>query len=731
MDTVILKDNWTLNHLGSTGPLSKDQVESITKGEPAEVVLHTYSIDKMPCMVHTILEKENIIQTPWKPGGAETCRWVAESDWLYRIEFDTLCTDSDRVRLCCAGVDTVAYLYLNGVEIGHHTSMYSPFELEITNSISDRKNVLLIHVRSVFKKTGNTFTPLKFVDDDKTKPILRSRHNYGAYLGPNPLFSRVGLYGNVEIRYINEGSLENSSCRAFLDDTLESGKIIAPYKGKCGQPGKLVCQLFDPHGNSILKKVVSLTGEFENTLTWEVKAPELWWPRGYGAQPLYLLCIELRQGDRVIDSQRKELGFRYIEMTSPMHFSVNHVPVRLWGANWVTPHWVTAVWDQKRAESLFDLAENAHMNTLRVWGEVEPPHDQFYSLADRRGFLVWHDFTDLCLETTESYAQLSKAGAEQLIRRTQHHPCIFLWCGDNELPMWHAFARKTDSYPGLSIIEEFAQTVDKLDPERFYLPSSPYFGYDPNDPQNYDTHGYTNTNFIHGYDYLVFASEDTRISAPAVQSLTRFMNKEDIYPADYTPLRTPKNRLPWPVTWQSYTSTQSERKTGPVEEFYDATDPESLVYQIGMAAGQYYRDTIERQRRGRPATDLSCQRRCGGYLIWKLNDSWPQIYSAKVDYFLEPYIDYYSIRRSYSPVLVSFDIDSSIYVWVVNDTPNDINGQLTVQAYHMVTGSVTASLSVPVSVSAGNSVVAQELTSFGTLDRYHVSECFINRRKWF
>jgi hypothetical protein len=169
-----------------------------------------------------------------------------------------------------------------------------------------------------------------------------------------------------------------------------------------------------------------------------------------------------------------------------------------------------------------------------------------------------------------------------------------------------------------------------------------------------------------------------------------------------------------------YTTSISERKVGPVEQFYDATNAESLVYQIGMAAGVYYSDTIERQRRGRPADDGSGVRRCGGYIAWKLNDSWPEVYSAKIDYFLEPYIAYYLIRRAYTPILVSFDVDTYINVWVVNDTRDPVEGVLTVKDWHIEENRSSRSLTRALRVEPGCSEPIVDLTEFRTIERRHV-----------
>jgi hypothetical protein len=159
-----------------------------------------------------------------------------------------------------------------------------------------------------------------------------------------------------------------------------------------------------------------------------------------------------------------------------------------------------------------------------------------------------------------------------------------------------------------------------------------------------------------------------------------------------------------------------------VEQFYDATDAASLVYRLGMAEALYYQDTIERQRRGRDATDPSGRRRCGGYLVWKFNDSWPQIYSGKVDYFLEPYHAYYAVRRAYAPILLSFDKGTYIYLWAVNDTPKSVSGTVKIQLLHLGRNEVRKEIVRDVAVPPGQSKVLVRLdeVGIGTFRKEHV-----------
>jgi hypothetical protein len=659
---------------------------------------------------------------------------VAESDWLYACSFaldGAPAPDGDptgQYFLSLSGLDTIVDVYLNGARIAQHSNVFVPLRLDVSGALQ-AQNILLLHFRSVFDLSGASPVPIRFVDGDPTRPVRRQQNNYNTYLGPNPYYSRVGIYGEVTLEAVGSAEMSSVVVDAALSDDLTTGRVTVEVEGIAHVSElELDVELVDEDGTVLERAgtaVADCQGGYRAEALLLLERPQLWWPRGYGDQPLYKVQVTLLAEGEVAQREAREIGFRRITMPEMLHFEVNGCPVRLWGANWVSPDWVSSVWNQAKVERLFDIAENAHFNALRVWGVVEAPDDRFYELADRRGILLWQDFTALPLQPDEVSRAACRQEAAATIRRLKHHPSVLMWCGGNEAAMWHEseFGGPGGDWPGRIVAEQdVAKVCRKLDPARFYLPNSPYLGIDANDPKQGDTHGYTNIWYVPGYDDLVFASEDTRIAAPPLRSLDRFFAPEDLWPEGYTSTYRHGDRYPWPESWMRYTTSQSWKKTGPVEQFYDATSPAELVYRLGMAEALYYQATVERQRRGRPAEGDPARRTCGGYLAWKFNDSWPQIYSGKVDYFCEPYIPYYALRRAYAPLLLSFEVGTYAWLWAVNDGPETVEGQVTVWLLHLHENAVVKEIVCPVRVEPDRSTVVVRLdeVGIGTFHRDHV-----------
>jgi len=140
---------------------------------------------------------------------------------------------------------------------------------------------------------------------------------------------------------------------------------------------------------------------------------------------------------------------------------------------------------------------------------------------------------------------------------------------------------------------------------------------------------------------------------------------------------------------------------------------------LGIAHGEYLQERIERQRRGVPDGAPDGRRRCWGNMVWRLNDSWPTIYWSVVDYYLEPKIAYYYVRRAYAPVLLSFERTADdLSVWVINDSDEPVRGRLTVRRLTF-DGETRAEVAAEVQVGPGESRRAVSTVGLGPVSLRH------------
>lgn len=178
-------------------------------------------------------------------------------------------------------------------------------------------------------------------------------------------------------------------------------------------------------------------------------------------------------------------------------FYRNGKPIFVKGANWIPVHSFPVLDSANRARYrlLLISAKEAHFNMIRVWGGGIYEPDYFYHLCDSLGIMVWQDFNFSCALYPSDSAFLNnvKAEAEEQVRRIAQHPCVVLWCGNNEVKNgwedwgWQQQYQWTpeqiatlqhgiDTLFGINGI--LANAVKQYDPlNRAYITSSPLFGW--------------------------------------------------------------------------------------------------------------------------------------------------------------------------------------------------------------------------------------------------------------
>lgn len=400
-------------------------------------------------------------------------------------------------------------------------------------------------------------------------------------------------------------------------------------------------------------------------------------------------------------------------MEVPFAYHINGKKVRLFGGSLDPLQGYTHCYQPDREQRLFEMVENANMNTLRIWGEGIPLPDEFYDECDKRGILIWQEFFlgHGAYPDSEKIRDFCKKEAEYLVRRLRHHPSLLLWCGGNETLMGAEF-QGSNPYGKEIFLEDFPEIVERLDKSRYYHPNSPYGGEWANDPREGDLHTYDCVWEYPYKSYPNFISEHIRTAPPVRHSLEK-MIRGSIWPEGFTGQVLAEGKNIMPDTWveRSHISAQGQRKTGDYWEFYDAKNADDLLYRLGAAYGKEIRRYGEQVRIGSKNPEVF-SKRSKGYFACKLVDTWPKIYCASIDFFQEGYIPYYSLKRVFSPVLLCFQKEESIRLWGVNDSSKDIWGTVQYGILNIVSGRIQKVKEKKVFVAQGDAVIVDDLADF-------------------
>lgn len=740
------------------GPLSEHEISSYAEA-PASAGLSA----QLPAQAADVLLAHGKIEDPRQLNGARDCLWIAERDWVYRIEFPQP-EDSDAVRLVCKGLDTVADLYLNGELIAQNRDMYLALEKCLSLKA---ENVLIIHFHSPHRYIAGLNLPEDWKGKVHPNRMLRKPHeDFNSFNGAFPYFTPVGIYDKVLLEVIDTARLADVDISADVDVDGHLGKVGVSVRGvpaaETAQADlELRVRLLDPTGAVVAEQITCPYREVTCpqadaasgavlAAQLEVSEPELWWPLGYGDQPLYTVEMELLAGGRVVDRAEREIGFRHLQMNADFNLRVNGRQVKLFGANFAPMEQFTHVWPAERVNRMMDLVENANCTTLRIWGPGAPYGDDFYTACDRRGILIWSELyhTWGMFPEGEAFYELCRREAIQHVRSLKHHASIFMWCGANEVHMGSELMQ-----PGQRLISQelyhkiYPAVCKELDPGRYYHIDSPHGGSFANDPDFGDSHGYTHFWFVRGADYPVILTENARWSPPLRKTLERYIGDRDAFWPEGFESRIRHTRLPQvgpgsltaglnndgkvgqrdfsndkllPPSWKKLGKDGgiTNRRAGPIGDFYDTGDtPDGLIYRIGSAHGTFVRREIEKFRRGRPASEAHLPRRVQGHYWWRFNGTWPLIETELVDYLLEPKIAYYHFRRAQAPLLLSFEFDNRGWLWGTNDSGQPFNGTVCLEFLPMGGGKPAHRFERACTLLPGESNILMNLDDAGMFRR--------------
>ncbi len=729
--THVLSDNWHIKQLD----MDRTEIITLTR-EAAARDASWLAAPVFPAQVHEVLLAHGRIPDPHIGKNAAECAWVGENDWAYASTFSTPAewASGGPAFLRFGGLDTLAEAYLNGTLIGRFDDMFRQYAVDVREQLkpSGQRNILVI----VFS------APLRFVRDIQQPPehagkiprhyyLRKGAGDWGSYLGARPHFVKVGIYRDVVLDLPDpDGWLEDVCVRTDLapDHSAVVLDVLVETVGTSGSGVQLAWTLMDPDGQALAQG----TGDAaEGGFTLTVDHPRLWWPWNHGTPHLYRLDVLLTHDGRELDRRSVRVGIRSItpilsdEATGEKRFAfaVNGRRLFLQGANWIPVEGMTHCWDGARAHKLLDMAQHGRMNVLRVWGGGYEPPQEFYDECDRRGILIWQDFFfeyGMYPSGEAGFDENCRKEAEGMVRRLRNHPSLLLWCGGNENYMGWDFRFGGAPTIGRPLFERILpDACARLDPTRLYHPNSPFGGRAPNWPLEGDWHDYSTLTFCHESSVPTFISELGRASAPSAGSLRRFLSVEEFWPADYDPAIRRPGQAAWPPMWQYRSVDDSWDKVGALEELCDPTTAEDLIRVLGTAHGEYLQRSIERLRRGVPNGMPDGNRRCGGNIVWRLNDAWPILYWSIADYYLEPKMAFYYLRRAYAPVLVCFErTPDRLAVWVVNDSPEALAGALVVQRRRF-DGSLRGEMQAQIELGPGESRRCLHTVDLGPISLRH------------
>jgi beta-mannosidase len=669
----------------------------------------------VPGNVEIDLQEAGLIEDPMIGDRVYDLRMYETYQWWYHRTFSRPdVPQGHRIEMSFEGIDCIADIWLNGVNIARTDNMFVEHHFDVTDILRE-KNQLYICIHSTVlearKNMRNNFG-VRYDALAEAVSIRKAPHMFGWDILPRLV--SAGLWKDVNLEIIppthwksvywvtRDVEVKNRKANMYVDWEFSTDRLDID---------DLTMQIrLERDGNVAFEKSVKLYTTVSRERIEGLENIDFWWPRGFGDPALYEASLEILDGEgNMLCENRQQIGVRTVELVrsevnteenpGEFVFVVNGEKVFVKGTNWVALDALHSR-DGQHVESAVDMLVDLNCNMIRLWGGNVYENDEFYDLCDQSGIMIWQDFTMGCTTypQNQAFAEKVRIEAEKAILRLRNHPSMVLWAGNNENDVsldWSGDQSHLDPNTDVISRQVLPQAVREYDTKTPYLPSSPFISSEVfrlnmriNPEASPEMHlwgprGYYKAPFYTA-NRAKFVSEIGYHGCPHRSSLEQMMEPDFVYPWG-------EEDRSWNRQWQAKATithpnseTNMQRNSlminqvkavfGEVPRDLDLFIAASQIVQA--EAMKYFIEFWRMNKFDR-----------NGILWWNLRDGWPIISDAIVDYYGNKKLAYHYIKKVQKDVCVMIGDEGLVEdapgsghpVIVVNDTREAVAGKLTIR----------------------------------------------------
>ena len=346
-----------------------------------------------------------------------------------------------RVVLCCEGVISFYYVWVNGKLLGYNQGSKTAAEWDITEVLTEGENVVALEVY---------------------------RWSSGAYLECQDMWRLSGIERDVYLYSTPRQYIADYKLNASLDkETYKDGLfgLEVTVEGPSSTASSIAYTLKDASGKAVLKDAINIKSRgLSNFIAFEEKKIPNVKPWSAEYPNLYTLVLELKDAQgKVTELTGCEVGFRTSEIKNG-RFCINGVPVLVKGTNRHEHSQLGRTVSKELMELDIKLMKEHNINLVR--NSHYPTHPYWYQLCDRYGLYMIDEANieshgmgygpaSLAKDSTWLTAHMDRT--HRMYERSKNHPAIVIWSLGNEAGNGINFERTYD----------WLKSVDKTRPVQY------------------------------------------------------------------------------------------------------------------------------------------------------------------------------------------------------------------------------------------------------------------------
>ncbi len=585
--------------------------------------------------------------------------------WFVK-DFDELPVAGKQVWLHFRGINYAADFYLNGKKLNSttHKGMFLRKEFLITDLLAkngkNRLAVIVYPPDQPGKANGGQ-------GGDGT--IARNlTHQYTAgWDWIQPIRDRnTGIWDKVFIEKTGVVQLRNPHVVTLVPGKRFPGaaqqpavlQISAELSNTANVSTEALLQ-YELNGQTVQQTVLLKPQQTElvNLPAFNIENPQLWWPNGYGEQPLYTLQLQVKENGRRSDEEKIKFGVRQIDNqwnthTKSIQAYVNGQPIFIKGGNWIISDAMLR-FSEQRYDAEIRYHRDMNLNLIRIWGGALTERPEFYNACDKYGLLVFQDFwfSGDCngrwedpqkaddqwtrRQYPDDHPLVLTAAADQ-IKMIRNHASLAFWCGGNEI-----------TPPADILLPLKDSLLPALDGTRYF------FDYSNSDSMSLNTqggngdgpYGIQQLSYFWNHRSFPYNSEIGSVGLGDYVSLQRFIPEKNLQP--------PANDRAVDSVWayHKYIGYGTQ-----VQRYGDVKDAADFAMKAQLVNYDQYRALAE-------GFSSHMWDWYTGVMIWKTQNPWTALRGQMYDYYLDVNACLYGLRNGSEALHIMFNpTDSMVYL---------------------------------------------------------------------